>query len=38
LANETKNDKAKYAALKQLRANPFIDYVIAIAKSTSNQQ
>ena len=32
LANEIKNDKVKYAELKQLRANPFIDYVIELEK------
>jgi GrpB-like predicted nucleotidyltransferase (UPF0157 family) len=32
LAIETNNDKAKYAELKQLKANPFIDYVIELEK------
>jgi GrpB-like predicted nucleotidyltransferase (UPF0157 family) len=32
LAAETGNDKTKYAALKQLKANPFINYVIELEK------
>lgn len=35
LANEIKNDKAKYAALKQLKANPFINYVIELEKENT---
>lgn len=34
IAREVKNDKTKYADLKQLSANPFIDYVIALEKES----
>jgi GrpB-like predicted nucleotidyltransferase (UPF0157 family) len=33
IATETNNHKSDYAALKQLRANPFIDYVIELQKA-----
>ena len=34
IAEETQNNKANYAALKQLKANPFIDYVIELERNT----
>ena len=37
IAEETQNNKAKYAILKQLKANPFIDYVVELEKNTNNE-
>ena len=34
IAEETQNNKANYAVLKQLKVNPFIDYVIELEKDT----
>ena len=34
IAEETQHNKSKYADLKQLKANPFIDYVIELEKNT----
>ena len=34
IAEETQNNKSKYAVLKQLKADPFIDYVIELEKRT----
>ena len=34
IAEETQNNKSEYAVLKQLKANPFIDYVIELKKNT----
>ena len=37
IAEETQNNKSDYAILKQLKVNPFIDYVIELEKNANNE-